>query len=89
MDVKNKFRQKLKSMRLKRQGVDSFLSYLDKNKVPDDLIEPILNFKRLVNELPYNEYVMKNLKNCSSEEIELKVKELNETIRNLGCISVQ
>ena len=48
MDVKNKFRQKLKSMRLKRQGVDSFLSYLDKNKVPDDLIEPILNFKRLV-----------------------------------------
>jgi len=87
--LKNKLREKMRLMRTKRTSIDSYLNHLEKIKVPEDLIEPILRFRRCTNALPYNDYTMNNLRNCSKEETEQKVKEINEYIENSQLRTVQ
>lgn len=71
-----KLRQKLNGLKNQRQSLNGSESLLHKYKVPEQLVQPLLRFRKIKNIFPYSNKVLKELKDCKEEEIEFKVKEI-------------
>lgn len=86
-ELKARLRSRLYHTQESRKCSFSHESDLRKKKVPEEMIQPILNCLRYTNNvLPYPVEVLKKFKDLSKSDIDQKVKELVDFVnQKKGC----
>ena len=77
-ELRQKLRNKLRQQSTCRETIDHQRAYLEKIKMPEKLIEPLLQYMRQFKSYPFPEEIMKNMHALPVDAIDQMVKQMKK-----------